>query len=168
MLDILSNHSFSGVGATFTVVASPLTVAVLTPDAAGLYLTNPTGLAWFEPGDNLVLTGVLAKAEYGFGEAQGNHSVSFYFEDSLGNFYTLSELGGLSYFAIPMLCEMVEIPPSGLYIRVPTTHGRLRLVIRNINLNVSMVNVPTGLVGQSLLVIYSLRINHTLPMAVAP
>lgn len=168
MIDIVGNQALSGVGATFEADAAALSVAVLTPDPVGLYLSNSGGNAWFEPGDHLILTGIVAAAEYGFGQGDGRHSVYIQFEDAAGVFYTIPELGDLSVLSLPTLCEMMDFPPEGLFIKVPTTLGRLRLSITQILLNVSMVNLPTVLDGEEIRVYYSLRIQHTLPMSVAP
>jgi len=146
-----------------SVASVPSTLPVLGDDFA-----STSAGKWFEEGDNLILTGVSINLPYQFGLASGNASLALSWVDSLGNLLVIRELANSGTIYIPRICEMLELPPDGLFVSVPIGSGRLKLQLISAVFNVSMLNVPAILNGTTQNIGSSLRLYHTRALSVVP
>jgi len=142
-------------------------VAVTVPGASGLPFDNANGDEWFEEGDNVVVTNFWVNIPFGFGQGTGRAQMGVAWEDALGNFSTIVEFAGNSVVTLPNVCGL-ELPPSGLFVRTPAAGGKWRLSLTSLALNVSQVNLPTALNGDTVKVQYHIQLYHTLPLTAAP
>lgn len=142
-------------------------VAVTAPGAAGLPFENANGDEWFEEGDNLVVTNFWVNIPFGFGQGTGKATVGIAWEDALGNFTVIPEFAGNSVVTLPNVCGL-ELPPSGLFVLAPRTGGKYRLSLTALALNVSQVNLPTALNGETVKVQYHIQLYHTQALTAAP
>lgn len=155
---------------TFEVV--PVATAVEVPLADGtplapfVPLANANGDQLFEPGENFILEFVSINIPYGFGQGTGLHRLSLVWKPTGGGTVVIPELAGNSALDMPNLCDGIVFP-GGLFIEAPKDDSAvLGLVLAD--LNVSMINAPSSLIGETILATYFFGISHTRPLGVAP
>lgn len=117
----------------------------------------------FVDGDNVFLDSMRIKPPYQFGHADGEVFCSFeWFQNSLD--FEVPELGffGNVYFPKPdiALCPGIQLaaPFPGA--------GNFRLELNQLEMAVSMMNVPSALNGEVLNFRVQCVVKHTLPMVV--
>lgn len=174
MINDIMSSSLAIAGVMEFVANSAVTeVAVVPPGVGGVPMRDANDFPYFEAGDNLLLTGVWVTIPYGFGEGEFPSGVitpkmEMKWEDGVGTFYNIPELASNSLLTIPNLCGPLEFPPNGLFIQTPRNVGRVRLTLTDFLLNVSQINLPSQLEGETIKVQVHWRITHTKPLAVIP
>lgn len=159
--DIMSSDIDTDGVAEFTSDADVLEVAVIPPGAGGLVFSNGNGSAFFQNGENFLLTGASLNIPYGFGEGTGKAYIGIAWKNDDGDQVTIPELSGNSILVFPDFCCTIDFPPSGIYIACPLTGGPWYLALTNIVMNVSQVGLPNVLDDQVFKVQFHLKINHT-------
>lgn len=150
----------------FVANAAVLDVPVNPPGVAGLDFFSAGGASKFALGDNLLIKKVWAVIPFGFGPGgiavtTYLHRITLNFREG-GNFFLVPPLyNGL---VIPTLCDPVDFG-AGLYCQMATTGPIRSLCLTDIDLRVSMVNLPAALDGQRIQVQYYMEILHNLPMS---
>lgn len=171
VIDILSSDITVAGEADFTA-ATPgaLDVAVNSPGSGGLNFEDSNGNLYIEPGDNILLQRLDVNIPYGFGQGQGTHKIGLaWYNPTDATFITIPELAGNSALTIPDLCGIDfqgQADGNGLLIVAPknTTGLRYNLRLTVIDLNLSMLGLPSELNGLVLPVQYHLRVLHTKPL----
>lgn len=166
IFDTLSSSTAIVGEADFTASSAVLEVAVNTPGAMELPFENANLDTWIEPGDNLKLMELTINVPFCFGQGTGTHLIGIAFRDSLGAIIPIPELAGASSVVMPTLCGLTFETP--VHIETPKNLGRLELVLVFAGLNLSMVDLPAALDGQTFHVQYHLEVIHTLPLAAVP
>jgi hypothetical protein len=163
ILDILSSSIAVAGAAEFVVDNTVTSLPVESPPAEGLVFANANSVEWAEPGDHFLLTGVWVNIPYGFGQGVSKTTlgIAWQFEDN--TFLGVNELAGNSILTLPNFCGPLDFPPSGLFLRSPSTNGPVRLVLTALDMNVSQVNAPDALQGLTVKVQIHLRVTHTKP-----
>lgn len=156
----------------FTVTATPPLEVAITPVAGtSIPMANGQGFQWFELGDNVILRNVWVTLPFGFGQGTGLPLLRPFWMDGAFVDVEIPEFAGFSYLPVPDICEGLEFP-DGLFIAAqrgdPATASRFALAIAGFDLNVSMVNVPAILVGETFSVSVHFLVEHTRPMVGAP
>lgn len=173
IFDVLSSNNTVVGDADFTAAAAPPLQVALNPiAAAGLVFSDANGNTWVEPGDRLILSRLLVNTPFCFGQGTGTHRLGIAWKNSIGGFVIIPEFAGNSTLTVPTL-EGIDFAGGpnaggGLFIKTPTNLGKLQLALTVATLNVSMVNLPTDLVGQVIALQYHLEVFHTLPLAAVP
>lgn len=149
----------------FVANAAALDVAVNPPGAPGLTFFSAGGAFKFQLGDNLLIKKVWAVVPFGFGPGGVSvttylHRITLNFSDGVSFFLVPPLYNGL---VIPTLCDAVDFG-AGLYAAMNTTGLQRSIVLSDIDLRVSMVNLPAALDGQRIKVQYYMEILHNLPM----
>lgn len=163
--DILSSDT-GAAGGKVTVNVAALEVAI-TGAGGGISFRNAAPDLWFEPGDNIVLTGAWINVPFGLGQGTGLASITIAWRDNFGVETFPPELGNSGNLPFVNFCAQ-EFPPDGLFIACPRGAGRQFLKITALAGNVSMLNVPATLEGQVLDVQWHLRVNHTKALSAVP
>ena len=165
IFDVMS--SFPTPGQSEVTVNLAANEVAVTNAGPNLQLINPLGNLWFSAGDNIILTGAFVNVPFGLGQGTGAASITINWIDSIGNATAPAELAGSGILPFVNFCGQ-EFPPSGLFITCPRGAGKQFLRITNIAANVSMLNVPVGIDGQTLTVQWHLRVNHTKALTAVP
>lgn len=169
IFDIVSTQAGAG-SLDFVAAVAPPTSIPITGAGAGVVFGSsdiPTK-QWFEPGDNLKINSLEIAIPYGFGIGFGQTSLRFVFRDSAGVGILIPEFATNGWITYPNICNRLDFPGDGLFISVPKNQGRFRLWLINFVAEVSMVNVPSVLIGQTVQLQVHASITHTLPMASVP
>ncbi len=171
VIDILSSdNTVTGEGDFTAVTPGALDVPVNPPGAAGLIFSDANGNTFFEPGDNILLQRLDINIPYGFGQGEGTHHIGLaWWNPTTAAFITIPELAGNSALVVPDLCGLDfegQADANGLSIQVPKNNTGLRynLMLTVIDLNLSMLGLPTELDGLVLALQYHLRVLHTKPL----
>lgn len=166
IFDVLHTQPDDG-SLVFTVVDTATAIEVpLEPIVGFCRLVNSNLAQYFAPGDNLLLQFVSNNLPYGFGQGTGRHKITMVWLDNTDAVIPIPELADNSLFDIPEFCEGLRFPGDGLFIKTPVTptgtHFNLAFTI--VDCNVSMINAPAVLLGETLEAMYYLGVTHTLPM----
>jgi hypothetical protein len=165
VVDIVASDIRTMGESDFVASAAALDVPVNPPGGSGLDFISAGGATKFQLGDNILIKKVWAVIPFGFGA--GGISITTYLHR-----ITLNFRAGSSFFllpplynglVIPTLCDPVDFG-AGLYAVMNTTGAARSLCLTDIDLRVSMVNLPTALDGQRIQVQYYMEILHNLPM----
>lgn len=169
IIDILSSDtSVAGEMDFVAATPGPLLVPVNPPGGAhGLVFSGSLG-AWFRDGESLILTGVVVNIPYGFGQATGTAFFVMCWLDQAGVEYDVPEFGGNNTLKLPNICGTLEFPPDGIFLVAPKGHGSLQLRLKDFDFNVSMLNLPAELDGETISAQIHLRVNHTIVMTAVP
>jgi len=170
--DILSTQAGAG-ELNFVAALPPPNSVLVNPPGAATALANallPGGNEWFEPGDNIRIDRLYVSIPFGFGQGIGQVRAQFEFRDGAGVPSTITEFANTGWITIPNMCEGIAFPGDGLFVRMPSGVGvgRHRLILVDLEAQVSMVNLPASLVGVDVQLQIHLGISHTRPMAPAP
>lgn len=165
--DVLSTIFTAGRLDFLAAEAPPNDIAVNNAGVGGVDFSDNATNKWFEPGDNFLLQRLWVNIPYGFGQGTGKAAMELVFADSVGALTLIPELGEDSRITIPDFCG-ITYPGDGLFIRVPTGLLRRKLVVVDLQMRVSMVNLPTALVGVTVSTQFHLMIRHTRPLVLAP
>lgn len=163
IFDVITSNPVEAGNLEFTAAVSPplqVTVGAVTDP---IILPNAAGDLFFNAGDNLLLMAIVPYIAFGFGQAVGTHKLGLAWVADDDDLVSIPELAG-GMVTIPNLCGGLEFPGAGLFLTAPRDRGNLRLAVTSADLNVSMLDLPSALVGEVLTVQYHLKIGHTLPM----
>ncbi len=163
IFDVITSSPVEAGDLRFTAAEAPPLQVTVTSPSNPVFLINAFGDLFFNPGDNILLMAISPYIAYGFGQAVGTHILGVNWIDQDDNVVVIPELAGSSV-AIPNLCDGLEFPGDGLFLRAPRDRGNLRLAITGVALKVSMLGLPSALAGQVMEVQYHFKIGHTLPM----
>jgi hypothetical protein len=164
IFDVITSIPVESGDLQFTAAESPpLQVAVGSPSVP-VILMAAGGELFFNPGDNILLMAISPYIAYGFGQAVGSHFLGLNWIAQDDSTIVIPELSGGGIVTIPNLCDGLEFPGDGLFLRAPRDRGNLRLAVTSVDLNVSMLGLPSALAGQVMEIQYHLKIGHTLPM----
>lgn len=156
------------------VAAPPLDMAVAGVGIAGIRFINGQAATEFAPGDNILLNKIWTNIPYGFGQGSGTMQIGLSYQDALGSFIPIPAFsylsGSSSHLNIPGVACCLEFPGEGVLIPAlnyadpdPATHG-FELYLTSFSMNVSMLNVPDLLVGETIKVQLHAMITHTRQM----
>jgi hypothetical protein len=167
IVDVISSD-LAGTGVMdFTADGGVLEVAVNGPGVEGLSFHNAAGNEWFSVGDNMNVLGMVVNIPYGFGQGSGEVIVGPRWGFDGGGLSLIPEFGGdrndSSRIFVPNACDGLDFPDK-LYLAAPTGTGLFRMMLLNFQMNVSMVNLPTILDGETIKVQVSMIIEHSKPM----
>lgn len=172
IVDIMSTEIAAVYPAAFVVDATGATKEVPVNQALGgpgKYV-NADGNGWFAAGDNVILDEVRVNIPFGFGQGTDRHNIELQWLNSIGGSFPIAELATAGELTIPDLCTPLKFE-NGLFLSIPKAPGgtgKLVLFPSNVSLNVSMINAPALLNGDTLKVQYHLVIRHTLPLTLNP
>jgi len=165
IVDIISSSIDVAGEAQFTATDAALEVAVSGPGADGLVFSNSYGMSYFQLGDNLKIAKLWVNIPFGFGQGTGLHTIGLgYWDGSTFELITPPFQNSSNSVGIPTLCGPLEFAPDGLFATMPKTGVRRQIRLVDMDLNVSMLNLPADLVGQIIKVQYHLEVLHSLPM----
>lgn len=170
IFDVLTSQA--GVGELSFVAASapPNSVAVAGAGVNGVTLASSDipAKTWFEPGDNLKINFIQVSIPYGFGAGIGQTSLRFIFRNNVPLGFLIPEFSSNGWITYPNLCDKLEFPGDGLFVAAPKNQGRFQFKLVDFISQVSMVNLPTSLVGVTVQLFVHVGVTHTLPMASVP
>jgi hypothetical protein len=165
--DILSSQINVAGQMEFVASAAVLEVALLPPAVgAGLEFRDTNLSAQFDPGDNIKLQRLWITRPFGFGPGNGTTTLGLKFVDSLGATIIIPELPPGGVIPFPDMCDSIEFPGDGLFLRAPINAGKFRLMLTDDTaMNFSMLNLPLGLDGQTIKVQVHAQLSHTLNLS---
>ncbi len=163
IFEVLTSDAIAG-QLDFVAASAPPNELIVNGVGAGVVFENSFGLEWFEPGDNLLITGFFCRIPYGFGYGSLRIQGTFEFRDAGGVGIVIPEFADTGNLVIPDPCGGLEFPGDGLFVRVPTGAGRVRLFCSGWSARVSLVNVPSSLVGVTVQTLLHWTLKHTRPM----
>lgn len=168
IFEVITSRAAAG-QMNFTAANPPPNGIAVNGAGAGVPLENPLASQWFERGDNLKLRKLWVSVPYGFGWGVGPLQIQFEFRNSANAPIGIPEFCNSGWLFVPNPCDGIEFP-DGLFLRAPvdSTLGRFRMVISAFIGNVSVVNLPASLVGESIKVELSIALEHTRGMAGVP
>lgn len=166
--DILSSRIDVAGQMEFTANSAVPEVAMLPPVDRDIdFVGNQATVLRFESGDNVFLKKIWWNIPHGFRQGSGTARACIYWKNALGTIDTLSGFPQPSALNIPDICEGLEFPGNGLFIRTPTNLGNVGLILAGApigaptELNISMANLPAILDGLTLKVQVHLLLLHT-------
>jgi hypothetical protein len=162
IFEVLSSDITEAGFSEFVVDSSVAQVAVQGPPAGNLDFFNAGGNAYFSAGDNIIISEIICSIPYGFGPGTGQVQAGILWSTSGGDAQIINELGGNSSVTFPNLCSL-NVADPGIFITAPR-NSENKLVLSSIQLNVSQLNVPALIDGQTLKVQFHIKLFHTLPM----
>jgi hypothetical protein len=166
--DVMSSDLTVAGKVQFAVNSAVLEVAAVPPVAPVIFF-NANGMQWFNIGDNVLLQNLWVNIPYGFGQGDGQHTIGLAWIDALAGITPIPELAGNSILTIPSLCGPLDFPSSGLFVKVPTNVGRVRLGLTSLALNVAQVGVPAVIADGTVFKIqYHIELFHTQVLVGAP
>ncbi len=173
LIDTLySDISVSGQAEFTAATPGALYKTVAVPGVDGLPFFDANGNQWLDAGDNVLLQKLGWEIPYGFGQGPGLHRIGLAWQNNDGDLYIIRELSGNSIIVIPDNLGLDlegQSGANGLFLTVPDgNHERKRLVLTNIELNVSQINLPADLDGEVIKVQYYAQILHSKPCQAAP
>lgn len=120
-------------------------------------------VATFQEGDNAFIESIYVRFPYQFGLAGGQLDVFLQSLDAALTPASLDRFGTGGKLFVPFLCNEIVL---NNYIPQPThtAGGNWSLACRDISGNVSMINAPSSLDGQTLDVFVGLKVRHTLDL----
>lgn len=151
ILDTLINRD-----ASFTVAGGVDQVAAVLV-LGNQPFANADGDTLFAGGDNIKIKAMRLMLPYQFGQGDFTqiNTLTILFNDLT----TIPEFGDASAIAMPTVCDLLHLD---LFIQAKAVN--YGLVLGGITQNISMLNVPTSLVGQTLEMDIWMQVEHTLPM----
>lgn len=165
--EVLTSDAIAG-QLDFVAASAPPNELIVNGVGAGVVFENSFGLEWFEPGDNLMLNSFFCRIPFGFGYGSLRVQANFEFRDAGGATIVIPEFAQTGNLVIPDPCGGLAFPGDGLFIRTPVGAGRVRLWCSVWQCRVSLVNVPSSLVGTTVQTLLHWNLKHTRPMAAVP
>jgi len=171
ILDVLASDILTVGESDFVANAAVLDVAVNNTNVNGLVFSNAVGRSYFSLGDNLMIQKVYATVNWGFGQGgptfTGPHNIGL----AYWNGASLELMPPFPYATralnIPVLCSPLDFA-AGIFCAMPTTGIRRQVRLINIDLRMSMVNLPTDLDGETIAVQYFMQVLHNQALNLAP
>ena len=168
--DILSSSiAVAGQMDFVAAAAPPLDVAVTVPGMNGIDCHDANGNLWIEPGDNLLLQRVWCSIPFGFVQGSEETHLGIVFRNNAGASSIITEFAGNSAFTFPDICHGIDFPGSGLFIANPNGGVRWKWnLTAALAMRVSMVNLPSVLIGTTVKVQFHFMVAHTKALQAAP
>lgn len=167
IFDILTTNPDFG-QMDFLAASAPPNSLIVNGTGAGVVFENAFGVSWFESGDNLLISGIDLQIPFGFGQGPTKAKANFEFRDSIGASIIIPEFADTGNLVIPDTCHGLVYPGKGLFIKTPVGGSRLQLFCVSWEFEVSLVNLPTTLVGEIVQMLLHVTVQHTRPMQSVP
>jgi hypothetical protein len=148
-VDILSSRIDVAGQMEFTSDSAVSEVALVPPlDRDIDFVDNQAGVRRFESGDNCFLKRIQINIPHGFRQGTGTARVCLLWKNALNVVQAIAGLPQPSALIVPDLCDGIEFPGDGIFIRTPTNMGNVGIVLAGVPLgaptefNISMANLP--------------------------
>jgi hypothetical protein len=163
IIDILASEILVPGQSDFVANSAVLDVPVTGVPVAGIPFENAIGFRTFALGDNILIQKIWSVVNWGFGQGgpttTGPHNIGIAYWDGV----VFEAMPPFPYsprvLNIPTLCDPVDFG-AGLYSPMPTTGAPRQIRLTNIDLRISMVNLPADLDGETIYVQYFMQVLH--------
>lgn len=166
--DVLkSNPSGAELNIVIPGAVSPPNSIQLTHTGPSIPFVSVNGNSWFETGDNILIQNIWIRVPYGFGQADDATEFQLNWDENTGLFnLPVDEMANGSGVFFPDICRNLEVQDQpAIFAAHPNNGVRARLGLTRMNLDISLINTPAALLGDTVQVEVMMLVKHTLPLA---